>query len=146
MKINNVEIGWSMISITSTTDLGIGEDSQVLYGVTGISWNKKRIKEKKYGKGHKPVAVGFGNTEMDASITFRTSVQQALRAQLDSLLELGQFDLTIAFNSEFAPEDAPVGSNIVILKGCTLTEEGSDFKQGDTDNEKTFDLQPMDIL
>lgn len=146
MRINDVEVGWSMISITSTVDLGIGEDSKILSGVTGISWNRKRIKEKKYGLGADPYANGFGNNEYEASITFRTSVQQALRGQLNTMLELGMFDLTIVFNSEFETQDIPLGSNTIILKNCMITEDGSEFKQGDTDSEKTFELDPMKII
>lgn len=145
MKINGVEYGWSMIRISSVSDLNIAEDSEVLWGCTAIEWNKKRERKNQYGIGHKARKVGFGNEECSASITLKTSAQIGLRGNLNTLLGLGMFDLTITFMSEFDQEDIAVGSNVVILKGCTFTEDGSSFKQGDTDAEKTFELQPLDI-
>lgn len=147
VKINGVEVGWSQIKVSSTTDLGIGEDDLILSGITEITFKKTRVKEKKYGLGKRAQRRGFGNEECEASIKFYTSMQQALRGQLNSLMELGEFDLTIAFdNNEFEIEDIPVGSNVVVLKRCLFTEDGWSMAQGDTSGEETFDLDPMDIV
>lgn len=142
--INNVEYGWSQIRIASPK-LGVEENGEIIFGVTAISWNKKRGTTKLYGLGANARKRGFGNWECEASITFRTSVQIALRGILNSLFELGEFDIIINFDSEFETEDAVVGNNTVVLKGCMFNEDGFDAKQGDMEAEKTFDLNVMDI-
>lgn len=147
IKINGVEVGWSQLKVSSTLDLGIGEDSLILSGVTEITFKKKRDQEKKYGLGAKARKRGFGNETCEASIKFYTSTQQALRGQLQSLMNLGEFDLTIAFdNNEFDVEDLPTGSNVVVLKQCLFTEDGLSMAQGDSSGEETYDLDPMDII
>lgn len=146
IKINNVEYGWSQVRFSAGTDLGIEENSPILAGVTAVNWNKKRIVEPVYGVGHRPIGRGIGNTEMEASITFLTSVQIALRGQLNTLMELGEFDLIVSFESEFESEDAVIGNNTVILKGCLFNEDGFEAKQGDTSAEKTFELNVLDIV
>lgn len=145
IKINNVEYGWTQVRISSP-QLGISEDGEILTGVTAISWNKTRETTRLHGMGKKYVARGFGHEVCEASITFRTSVQLALRGILNSLMELGEFDLIITFDSEFETEDAAVGNNTVTIKGCVLNEDGFDAKVGDTEAEKAFDLNPMDII
>lgn len=142
--INDVEYGWGQIRIASPA-LGIEENGEVIFGVTAISWNKKRDTVKLYGLGSKAKKRGFGNWECEASITFRTSVQIALRGTLNTLMELGEFDIIVNFDSEFETEDAVVGNNTVVLKGCMFSEDGFDAKQGDMEAEKTFDLNVMDI-
>lgn len=62
-------------------------------------------------------------------------------------MNLGEFDLTIAFdNNEFDVEDLPTGSNVVVLKQCLFTEDGLSMAQGDSSGEETYDLDPMDII
>lgn len=144
--INNVEYGWTQIRIAST-QLGISEQDSILSGVTAISWNKKRLTERLRGMGGPNfVARGFAGYEMDAEITFRTSTQIALRGSLDTLLELGQFDLIVSFESEFESEDVVIGNNTVTLKGCLFNEDGVDFKLDDMEAEKSFDLNVMNIV
>lgn len=46
IKINGVEVGWSQLKVSSTLDLGIGEDSLILSGVTEITFKKKETKRK----------------------------------------------------------------------------------------------------
>lgn len=145
IKINGVEYGWTQIRIASP-QLNISEDGAILSGVTAINWNKKRNTTRLGGMGKKYVARGFGMEEAEASITFRTSVQLALRGVLNSLLELGEFDLIVSFDSEFETEDAILGNNTVTIKGCIFNEDGFDAKLGDMEAEKTFDLNPMDIV
>ena len=146
MKINNVEYGWSQVRISFTGANSVPEESPILMGVTAVNWNKRRETAILHGLGHKGVARGFGNEICEASITMRTSVQIALRGIMNSLLELGEFDVIITFDSEFETEDAIVGNNTVTLKGCILNEDGFDAKQGDMEAEKSFDLTPRDIV
>ena len=143
--INNVAYSWAMIKLASTT-LGVkAEDvTSILQGVTAIKWNKKRNIKTNYGLGGEPVNRGFGNHEYSASITMDYNTQAALRGALGSLIELGEFDLTISFANELGTDDWT--THTVTLNGCIFSEDGMEVSQDDTTITKEFDLNPFNIV
>lgn len=144
MLINNVAYSWAMLQLTSV-GLGGGTDPNpiILQGVTAIKWNKKKKIETNYGLGGEPVNRGVGNTEYTAQITMDYNTQVQLRALKGSLMELGEFDLTLSFANEFNSTD--FSTETVTLKGCVFNEDGMEVSQDDTSITKEFELNPFKI-
>lgn len=141
--INNVAYSWSMITLASTA-LAIEAESTVLQGVSAIKWNKSRKTENNYGLGGKAVSRGFGNITNTASITMDYETQQTLRSTYGSLMDIGEFDLILAFANPNASDTWE--STTVTLKGCIFNEDGMESQQDDTNITKEFDLNPFDIV
>lgn len=143
--INNVAYSWSMIQLSSSK-LNGGDSSNnptILSGVSAIKWNKKRNVQNNYGLGGDVANRGFGNTEIEASITMDYNTQVQLRGQNTSLLEIGEFDLIVSWASEF---DGSFKTETVTLQGCFFNEDGLDVSQDDTSITKEFDLNPYRIV
>jgi hypothetical protein len=131
-----------MITLQSLDLTGAATDNPtILSGVQAIKWNKKRNVATNYGLGGKPVNRGFGNYEYTASITMDYNTQVQLRGTLDSLEDLGEFDLTISWANE-----GDLTAETVTLKKCFFSEEGLEVSQDDTQITMEFDLNPFDIV
>jgi hypothetical protein len=116
---------------------------EILEGVQAIKWNKKRNVKANYGLGGNVVNRGFGNTEVEASITLDYNTQVALRGSNASLMDIGEFDLIVSWVNEF---DDTFTTETVTLKGCFFNEDGLEVSQDDTQITKEFDLNPKSIV
>lgn len=145
MVINNVAYSWAMVQLTAPALTGeANEGATILNGVTAINWERKRNIQTNYGIGGEPVNRGFGNMTYTASITMDYNTQVALRALKGSLMNLGEFDLTISFANEMGTDDWT--TETITLKGCIFSEDGMDVKQDDTTITKEFNLNPFTIV
>ena len=151
-EVNNIAYNWSMVQLIST-ELGEDGTAQVLQGVSGIKWSKRREVKPNYGRHGKQVSRGLGNEVCTASMTMDYATQVLLRAGLNSLKELGAFDLVVQFADPiggvgYVP-GASGGSSWVtekiILKGCFFNEDGMESQTDDDSITKEFDLNPFDI-
>lgn len=152
--INNVAYNWTMIQLVSEELTGSPNGNpEILQGVSAIKWNKKRDVKVNYGLNGKAVSRGLGNKVCTASITMDYATQKALRAGLDSLMEIGQFDLVVSFADPITEGGDELLTNSVAdwtsetvrLVGCFFNEDGLDSKTDDDTIEMEFDLNPFDI-
>ncbi|MDR1119462.1 MAG: hypothetical protein LBM08_00915 [Dysgonamonadaceae bacterium] len=144
MTINNVAYSWAMIELTAPLLTGsTGTNPTVLQGVSGIKWNIKHKIETNYGLGGEPANRGFGNTEYTASITMDYNTQTQLRGIAGSLMNIGEFDLTVSFANSLGSSDWT--TEVVTLKGCIFNEDGMEAKQDDTSITHDFELNPFKI-
>lgn len=145
IKINNVAYSWAMIELSAPALTGSANGNPlILQGVSGVKWNIKRNIQSNYGLGGEPVSRGFGNREYTASITMDYNTQVQLRALRGSLVEIGEFDLTISWANELGTDDWT--TETVTLKGCIFNEDGMEAQQDDTNITKEFDLNPFKII
>lgn len=145
VKINNVAYSWAMIELSAPALMGSANANPlILQGVSGVKWNIKRNIQSNYGLGGEPVSRGFGNREYTASITMDYNTQVQLRALRGSLVEIGEFDLTISWANELGTDDWT--TEVVTLKGCIFNEDGMEAQQDDTNITKEFDLNPFKIV
>ena len=124
-KVNNIAYNWSMVQLIST-ELGEDGTTQVLQGVSGIKWNKRRDVKPNYGRHGKQVSRGLGNEVCTASITMDYATQVLLRAGLNSLKELGSFDCQDASScrigtSHCRSTTASSPSGLIMKSGSTTT-------------------------
>lgn len=142
--INNVAYSWTMITLSSVA-LGINAESSLFSGVTSIKWSKKRNVKTNYGLSGKATSRGMGNLVCAASIKMDYATQETLRSTYGSLMDIGDFDLTISFANKVGDETADWKTRNVTLKGCFFSEDGMDSQNDDTNIEKEFELNPFDI-
>lgn len=152
LSINNVAYSWSMIQLTAPHLTGSNNaNDSILSGVSSISWNIARNTAVNYGLGGDPVNRGFGNIVYTASITMDYNTIAKIRAAYGSLMDLGEFDLTISFanplvgTTEAAEPSDDWFTHTIQLKGCFFNEDGMDVGQDDTNITKSFDLNPLKI-
>lgn len=150
-KVNNIAYNWSMVQLIST-ELGEDGTAQVLQGVSGLDWEKKRDVKPNYGRGGKQVSRGLGNEVCTAKITMDYATQVLLRAGLNSLMELGSFDLVVQFADPiggvgYVPGDDSSSwvTETITLKGCFFNRDGFSSKTDDDSITEDFDLNPFDI-
>ena len=136
--INNVAYSWAMIQLSAP---GLGADSVTLAGVSAVSWNKQRNIGTNYGLGGKPVNRGFGNF---TSITFDYNTYVTLLGANSSLMDLGEFDLTISFAN--AVDGSEFTTHTVTLKGCIFDQDAMSASQDDTNIKNEYNLNPFDII
>ena len=139
--INNVAYSWAMIQLSAP---GLGADSVTLTGVSAVSWNKQRSIGTNYGLGGKPVNRGFGNFTYSASITFDYNTYVTLLGANSSLMDLGEFDLTISFAN--AVDGSEFTTHTVTLKGCIFDQDAMSASQDDTNIKNEYNLNPFDII
>lgn len=153
--VNNIAYNWSMIQLISN-ELGEDGSGVVLQGVSAIKWKKSREVKPNYGLSGKQVSRGLGNEVCTASITMDYATQVFLRANLNSLMELGAFDLVIQFADPvsvaaaqgFVPGDDNSSwvTETITLKNCFFSEDGFESQTDDDDIKQEFDLHPLKIL
>lgn len=139
-----------MIEISFPQTLGDArvDNTTVLKGITSIKWNKTRKVENNYGIGGNVIGRGFGNKSCSASIVMDYALTNYLRTIAgNSLMDLGEFDLTISFsNSDFGSAASGSDPQIVKLKQCLFNEDGFEAQQDDTNITHEYDLNPFDIV
>ena len=143
MTINNVAYSWSMVQLMMN-----GSNMATSFtGIKGLKWSKKKNIKTNYGLQGKAVSRGFGNTECSASITMDYATVLALKAELSSLTDLGEFTLIVSFAN--AVDNVTAGgisnTHTITLSGCFFNEDGFESEEDDSNIVKEYDLNPFDI-
>lgn len=101
-------------------------------GFRAVDYSSKQEKEAMYAKGNKPHGIQRGNKSYEGSITLLQSEYEALRQACGGDVLDASFDLVVAYGN------ASKGDAIVtdILVGAEVTEDNTEWKQGDKFQEK----------
>ena len=101
-------------------------------GFRAVDYSSKQEKEALYSKGNKPHGIQRGNKSYEGSITLLQSEYEALRQACGGDVLDASFDLVVAYGN------ASKGDAIVtdILVGAEVTEDNTEWKQGDKFQEK----------
>lgn len=123
---NSKEYEWS--------DINVAVAGRVVTGLRGVKYTAKQEKELLYGKGNKPMAIQTGNKDYSGTLTLLQSEYEALKASS------GGDVLNISFNIVVGYGNPSKGDAITTdsLIGCQITEDDTDWKQGDKFIEKAL--------
>ena len=101
-------------------------------GFRAVDYSSKQEKEALDAKGNKPHGIQRGNKSYEGSITLLQSEYEALRQACGGDVLDASFDLVVAYGN------ASKGDAIVtdILVGAEVTEDNTEWKQGDKFQEK----------
>lgn len=121
---NSREYEWSDITVVVA--------GRPVTGFRAVDYSSKQEKEALYAKGNKPHGIQRGNKSYEGSITLLQSEYEALRQACGGDVLDASFDLVVAYGH------ASKGDAIVtdILVGAEVTEDNTEWKQGDKFQEK----------
>ena len=121
---NSREYEWSDITVVVA--------GRPVTGFRAVDYSSKQEKEALYAKGNKPHGIQRGNKSCEGSITLLQSEYEALRQACGGDVLDASFDLVVAYGN------ASKGDAIVtdILVGAEVTEDNTEWKQGDKFQEK----------
>lgn len=121
---NSREYEWSDITVVVA--------GRPVTGFRAVDYSSKQEKEALYAKGNKPHGIQRGNKSYEGSITLLQSEYEALRQVCGGDVLDASFDLVVAYGN------ASKGDAIVtdILVGAEVTEDNTEWKQGDKFQEK----------
>lgn len=121
---NSREYEWSDITVVVA--------GRPVTGFRAVDYSSKQEKEALYAKGNKPHSIQRGNKSYEGSITLLQSEYEALRQACGGDVLDASFDLVVAYGN------ASKGDAIVtdILVGAEVTEDNTEWKQGDKFQEK----------
>ena len=121
---NSREYEWSDITVVVA--------GRPVTGFRAVDYSSKQEKEALYAKGNKPHGIQRGNKSYEGSITLLQSEYEALRQACGGDVLDASFDLVVAYGN------ASKGDAIVtdILVGAEVTEDNTEWKQGDKLQEK----------
>ena len=121
---NSREYEWSDITVVVA--------GRPITGFRAVDYSSKQEKEALYAKGNKPHGIQRGNKSYEGSITLLQSEYEALRQACGGDVLDASFDLVVAYGN------ASKGDAIVtdILVGAEVTEDNTEWKQGDKFQEK----------
>jgi hypothetical protein len=121
---NSREYEWSDITVVVA--------GRPVTGFRAVDYSSKQEKEALYAKGNKPHGIQRGNKSYEGSITLLQSEYEALRQACGGDVLDASFDLVVAYGN------ASKGDAIVtdILVGAEVTEDNTEWKQGDKFQEK----------
>ena len=123
---NSKEYEWSDITVTVA--------GRIVTGFRGIKYTSKQEKELLYGKGNKPVGIQCGNKDYSGSLVLLQSEYEALKASAAGDVLNISFDIIVGYGNP-SKGDAIVNDAII---GCQITEDDTDWKQGDKFIEKSL--------
>ena len=129
---NSREYEWSDITVVVA--------GRPVTGFRAVDYSSKQEKEALYAKGNKPHGIQRGNKSYEGSITLLQSEYEALRQACGGDVLDASFDLVVAYGN------ASKGDAIVtdILVGAEVTEDNTEWKQGDKFQEKKLPLIFLD--
>lgn len=124
--VNTREYEWSDVTVVM-----VGRN---VTGLRGVKYSFKQEKELIYAKGNKPHAIQRGNKDFSGEITLLQSEYEALKTSA------GGDVLNIAFDVVVCVGTPSKGDVITteILVNCEITEDNTEWKQGDKFQEKTL--------
>jgi hypothetical protein len=111
-----------------------------IVSASSISYSETQEVTNNYGTGDRPVSVGLGAIEAEASIDIAMEDVEALRAESTngSLLGLPFFDILVVFGN-------PQNPTTHVLKNAKFRTDGVEAAQGDTNLSRSFDLYISNI-
>lgn len=114
------------------SDITVVVAGRPVTGFRAVDYSSKQEKEALYAKGNKPHGIQRGNKSYEGSITLLQSEYEALRQACGGDVLDASFDLVVAYGN------ASKGDAIVtdILVGAEVTEDNTEWKQGDKFQEK----------
>ena len=110
--VNTKEYEWSDVTVVVA--------GRPVTGLRGVKYGSKQEKELLYAKGNKPHGIQHGNVDYSGELTLLQSEYQALKSAAYGNPENGD----------------PITTDI--LKGVELTEDQTEWKQGDKFQEKSL--------
>mgnify|MGYP007053682861 CR=1 FL=1 len=124
--VNTREYEWSDVTVVMA--------GRNVTGLRGVKYSFKQEKELIYAKGNKPHAIQRGNKDFSGEITLLQSEYEALKTSA------GGDVLNIAFDVVVCVGTPSKGDVITteILVNCEITEDNTEWKQGDKFQEKTL--------
>ena len=109
-------------------------------GLRGVKYGSKQEKELVHGKGNKPCAIQHGNKTYDGELTLLQSEYIALREAFGGDVLDGSFNIVVSYGN-------PTQGDVVttdILVGVEITEDTTEWKQGDKFQEKSLPFIYLD--
>lgn len=124
MYTNTREYEWSDVSVVIA--------GRPVTGLRGVKYSTKQEKVLIYAKGNKPHAIQRGNIDYSGEITLLQSEYEALRTRGD--VTSLHFDLVVSMGN---PSRGDVMLTDILI-GCEITEDNTEWKQGDKFQEKVL--------
>lgn len=114
---------------------------RVVTGLRGVKYSMKQEKELLYGKGNKPMAIQHGNIDYSGEVTITQTEYEALKVACGGNVLAANFDIVVCYG------DPSKGlPNITdTLLNCEITEDNTEWTQGDKFQEKTLPIIFLDI-
>ncbi len=114
---------------------------RVVTGLRGVKYSMKQEKELLYGKGNKPMAIQHGNVDYSGEVTITQTEYEALKVACGGNVLAANFDIVVCYG------DPSKGlPNITdTLLNCEITEDNTEWTQGDKFQEKTLPIIFLDI-
>jgi len=124
--VNTKEYEWSDVTVVVA--------GRPVTGLRGVKYGSKQEEELLYAKGNKPHGIQHGNVDYSGELTLLQSEYQALKSAANGNILNMSFDIVVAYGN---PENGdPITTDI--LKGVELTEDQTEWKQGDKFQEKSL--------
>ena len=103
-------------------------------GLRGVKYGSKQEKELVHAKGNKPYAIQRGNKTYDGELILLQSEYVALREACGGDVLDGSFNIVVSYGN-------PTQGDVIttdILVGAEITEDTTEWKQGDKFQEKSL--------
>lgn len=126
MFTNTREYEWS--------DVNVVVAGRVVTGLRGIKYECKQEKELLYAKGNKPHGIQHGNKDYSGELTVLQSEYEALRQACGGDVLDGSFNNVACYGNP-TKGDAITTDTLVNVE---ITEDNTEWKQGDKFQEKTL--------
>lgn len=130
---NSREYEWSDIAVVLA--------GRLVTGLRGVKYSQKQEKELIYGKGNKPMAIQHGNVDYSGEVTIIQSEYEALKKACGGNVLQASFDLVVAYGDP----SKGVANITDTLLNCEITEDNTEWTQGDKFQEKTLPIIFLDI-
>lgn len=124
--VNTREYEWSDVTVVMA-----GRD---VTGLRGVKYSSKQEKELLYAKGNKPHAIQRGNKDFSGEITLLQSEYEALKTSAGGDVLNITFDIVVCVGT---PSKGDVITTDILIN-CEITEDNTEWKQGDKFQEKTL--------
>jgi hypothetical protein len=121
-------------------DVNVVVAGRVVTGLRGIKYGSKQEKELVHAKGNKPHSIQRGNKTYDGELTLLQSEYEALRTACGGDVLDGSFDIVVSYGNPTKGDTITTD----VLVGVEITEDGTEWKQGDKFQEKTLPFLYLD--
>lgn len=131
--VNTREYEWS--------DVNVVVAGRLVTGLRGIKYSGKQEKEAVYAKGNKPHAIQRGNKSYDGELTLLQSEYEALKQASGGDILDASFNVVAAYGN---PSKGDVVTTDTLC-GVEITEDNTEWKQGDKFQEKALPFIFLDL-
>lgn len=121
-------------------DVNVVVAGRTVTGLRGVKYGAKQEKELVHAKGNKPYAIQRGNKTYDGELTLLQSEYVALREACGGDVLDGSFNIVVSYGN-------PTQGDVIttdILVGAEITEDTTEWKQGDKFQEKSLPFIYLD--